>query len=421
MILHSRNFSITNVTAVLPDRLLPDATIVVEDGLVASISTGSRRPIGALDGRGAFLAPGAIDTHSDGLEKELRPRPGVLVPMDFAVHSFEGRVRGAGVTTIFHGIGFENGAKYDRSVEQATTMCTTLSQRAVSGDAPIDHRILYRLDVRDADGFAALCETVDATIRATADATTNTTALPPLVSYEDHTPGQGQYADRRWMERYIAGTRKMEADQAKDYIDQVIADREEQRIHRDAAMPWLGKRGRADEIRLMCHDPAGVDDIEEAVAVGASIAEFPTTVEAATAARERGLHIVCGAPNALRGESHSGNVSARELIGLGLCDSLASDYLPSTLLGAVGRLVADRACTLPDAIRLVTSGAASTVGLDDRGRLEPGQRADLVLFDLHGALPTVRLAVSQAFSPTGDDAPTAASELRFRAELVEST
>jgi alpha-D-ribose 1-methylphosphonate 5-triphosphate diphosphatase len=377
------------VTAVLPDRLLDDATVVVVGGEIVDVSTGAAPP-GALDGRGAFCAPGAVDTHSDGLEKELRPRPGVVLPMEFAIHSFEGRVRGAGVTTIFHGVGFENGAKYDRSVEQAHAMCAALLARRASDAAPIDHRILYRLDVRDADGFQALRAELDGGAGAPGR------DPDPLVSYEDHTPGQGQYADRRWMERYVAGTRNLAESEAKGYIDDVIAERDAQRIHRDAAMPWLGERGRAGAIRLMCHDPADVDDIDEAVEQGAVIAEFPTTVAAARAARDRGLRIVCGGPNALRGESHSGNVIARELISLGLCDSLASDYLPSTLLGAVGRLVGDRVCALPEAMALVTSGPAMSVGLGDRGRLEPGMRGDLTVFDLHGGLPTVRAVVSQA-------------------------
>ncbi len=385
------DFAITNVVAVEPDRLADDATIVVEGGVITEVSVGATAPPGAFDGRGALCAPGLVDTHSDGLEKELRPRPGVLLPMAFAVHSFEGRVRGAGVTTIFHGVGFENGDKYDRSVEQAGEMCASLAGRSSSGEAPVDHRILHRLDVRDADGFTALRRAIDELRHPASGAL-------PLVSYEDHTPGQGQYADRRWMERYIAGTRSMAPDQATEYIDAVIAERDAQRVHRDAAMPWLAERARTGSIRLMCHDPASPDDISEAVDVGASIAEFPTTVEAAREARTRGLRIVCGAPNALRGESHSGNVSARELIGLGLCDSLASDYLPSTLLGAVGRLVADRVATLPEAIALVTTGSADTVGLGDRGRLTPGSRGDLVVFDLDAGLPTIRLVVSQSVS-----------------------
>jgi alpha-D-ribose 1-methylphosphonate 5-triphosphate diphosphatase len=146
----------------------------------------------------------------------------------------------------------------------------------------------------------------------------------------------------------------------------------------------------------MCHDPTTPDDIEEAVALGVSIAEFPTTVDAARLARERGLRIVCGAPNALRGESHSGNVSARELVARGLCDTLASDYLPSTLLGAVAGLVHSGVCDLPAAVALVTAGPADTAGLVDRGRLEPGRCGDLMVFDLDGALPTVRLVASQA-------------------------
>lgn len=113
------DYSIVNTTAVLPDRLVDDAIVVVRNGTIDEIVARSMRnaqPDDAIDAHGAFTVPGAIDLHSDGLEKELRPRPGVELPMDFALRSFEGRVRGAGVTTVFHGIGFENSAKYERSV-----------------------------------------------------------------------------------------------------------------------------------------------------------------------------------------------------------------------------------------------------------------------------------------------------------------
>lgn len=387
-ILHPRDIAITNVTAILPDRLIDDATIVVRDGLIESVTERGAAPPGAIDGRGALCAPGLVDSHSDGLEKELRPRPGVVLPMEFALRSFEGRVRGAGVTTIYHGIGYENGAKYDRSVAQAIEMNAAVGGRAASGDALIDHLVLHRLDIRDADGFDALRAVVDGAVPTVAGSL-------PLVSYEDHTPGQGQYTDRRAMERYIAGTRGLPADEAERYIDRLIAERDAHLSQRDVAIPWLADRARIGALQLMCHDPATPHDIEEAIGLGVSIAEFPTTVDAAALARERGLRVVCGAPNALRGESHSGNVSARELIALGLCDSLASDYLPSTLLGAVAGLVHSGVCDLPAAISLVTAGPAATVGLDDRGRLEPGHRGDLIVFDLHGALPTVRLVASQ--------------------------
>lgn len=381
--------TIVDVAAVLPDRIVEPATVIVREGLIADVVEGAARSgTDVVDGAGAYCIPGVVDTHSDGLEKELRPRPGVLLPIEFALRSFEGRVRAAGVTTIYHGIGYENTDKYDRSVDQAKRITTQIDALAASETALIDHRVLHRLDVRDADGLDALADRIAS---APAD-------HPPLVSYEDHTPGIGQYADRTGFERYVAGTRGLDPDEARRYIDRYLEERDAQLGNRARAMPWLTEQARRGTLRLMAHDPANVADVEEADVAGAAIAEFPTTVDAAREARARGLRTVCGGPNALRGTSHSGNVSARELIALGLCDGLASDYLPSTLLGAVGIMVHDGALDLPTAIGLVTSGPAATVGLVDRGRIEPGLRADLALVRFHGRVPAVEAVLCQAAS-----------------------
>jgi alpha-D-ribose 1-methylphosphonate 5-triphosphate diphosphatase len=388
----STDLAIRNVRAVLPDRVLDDATIVVVDGVIAAVESGVAPPPGALDGRGAFCLPGLVDTHSDGLEKELHPRPGVQLDDDFALRSFESRVRAAGVTTIFHGIGFEDDSRHQRSVALANRLCDAIEHRATSGHALADHRILYRLDARDPDGFDALVERLPQR---------RDDGALPLVSFEDHTPGQGQYTDRTAFERYIIGTQGLSEDAARARVDQLIAERDEAIVHRDRALPWLTHAASTGRIRLMAHDPTTFEDVEEALRWSAAIAEFPTTMEAARMAHENGLRTVCGAPNVLRGRSHSGNVSARELIAAGLCDGLASDYLPTTLLGAVASLVADGACSLPAAVRLVTSGPADTVGLRDRGRLVVGSRADLVLVRFDGRLATVR-AVHAADDHRGD-------------------
>lgn len=379
--MNTSDYELTNTRAVLATRVLDDATIVVRDGLIAEITDRPLRSTTVIDGRGAFCLPGLVDTHSDGLEKEMRPRPGVLLDDGFALGSFEGRVRAAGITTIFHGIGFEEDDRNQRSVEQATRLCAAIETRAASPHALIDHRILYRLDARDPEGFDALMGCLP---------TRADTSIPPLVSFEDHTPGQGQYMDRSAMERYVMGTRGLDAAAARVAVDEMIATRDAMIHHRDRALPDLTRAARQGDIRLMAHDPATQDDITEAVTWHAAIAEFPTTLEAARAARDAGLAIVCGAPNVVRGRSHSGNVSARELIAAELCDVLASDYLPSTLIGAVGALVADEVCDLPRAVELVAGGPAATVGLIDRGRLEEGRRADLVLVHFEGALPTIR-------------------------------
>lgn len=375
------SFAVRDVRAVVPGGILDDATIVVEDGVIVSVAQGGPAPPGAVDGYGLLCVPGLVDTHSDGLEKELRPRPGVELPTDFALRSFEGRVRAAGVTTLYHGVGFENGEKYERSIALANELCDAIERRTGGVDALIDHRILYRLDARDPHGLEALQERLP-------DRRDDGSA--PLVSFEDHTPGQGQYSNRSTFEVYIAGTRGVSDDDARRIVDDMVRDREVMLVHRDKALPWLTFEAGEGRIRLMAHDPSGPTDVDDAVRWNATIAEFPTSVEAAQRAKECGLRTVCGAPNVLRGRSHSGNVSAAELVSLGLCDGLASDYMPSTLVGAIGVLVGAGVCSPSDAVGLVTSGPASTVGLDDRGRLETGQRGDLALIAFEGAWPTVR-------------------------------
>ena len=381
------DIALTNVRIVLDDDVIDDGTIEIRDGVIEAVGHSASAPPDAIDGGGLFCLAGLIDTHSDGLEKELRPRPNVVLPADFALRSFESRVRAAGVTTVFHGVGFENGAKYDRSVEQAHMLCDVITDRRADADARVDHRVLYRLDVRDAAGLDALETRLH---RRHDDLLTDEI---PLVSAEDHTPGVGQYTDRSYYERYIAGTKGLEPAAAKRYIDEIVADRDDKLDNVDHALEWLANRARGGMLRLMGHDPTSADEIDAAVERSVSIAEFPTTVEAARRAHERGLRTVSGSPNVVRGGSHSGNVSAAELVSLGLCDGLSSDYLPTTLLGAVGALVDDGVCDLPTAVALVTSGPADTVGLDDRGRLQHGKRGDVVLVGFDGRLPTVHLVV----------------------------
>ncbi|WP_395156432.1 alpha-D-ribose 1-methylphosphonate 5-triphosphate diphosphatase [Ilumatobacter sp.] len=380
--------ALTNVRLVLDDQIIEAGTIVIRDGVIEAVGRTATAPPDAIDGRGMLCIAGLVDTHSDGFEKELRPRPNVVLPADFALRSFESRVRAAGVTTVFHGVGFENGSKYDRSVEQAHLLCDTITTRRADADARVDHQILYRLDVRDTDGLVALETRLN---QRHGDLLINEI---PLVSAEDHTPGVGQYTDRSYYERYIAGTKGLDPDEAKQYIDQIVADRDDKLDNVDRALSWLANRAHGGTIRLIGHDPTSAAEIDAAVERSVSIAEFPTTVEAARRAHERGLRTVSGAPNVVRGGSHSGNVSAAELVSLGLCDGLSSDYMPTTLLGAVGTLVHDGVCDLATGVALVTSGPADTVGLADRGRLNVGQRGDIVLVDFDGRLPTVHLVIA---------------------------
>ncbi|MEU0965005.1 alpha-D-ribose 1-methylphosphonate 5-triphosphate diphosphatase [Streptomyces sp. NPDC005917] len=360
------DYVLGHVRAVLADRVMDNALIAVRDGRIAAVEPHPAGVEADVDGQGLLCLPGLVDVHSDGLEKERLPRPGAELPLEFALLSFEGKLRAAGVTTAFHGAAYEqsHGRGLSRSVETAQQICRVVEGRT---DGMVDHRILHRLDVRCPEGLAALRSRLDSVDGVA------------LVSHEDHTPGQGQYADRRYYERYLMGTRGMPEDEARDHVDQLIEDRDGRLDIREEALAYLGERATAGSVRLLGHDPSSAREIAALRERGGAVAEFPTTLAAAEAARDLGMPTVMGAPNVLRGNSHNGNASGRDLVARGLVTALASDYLPSGLLAAAMLLAAEGLATLPAAVALVTAGAAEVAGLPDRGRLAPGQRADLVL------------------------------------------
>ena len=376
------DYVLGHVRAVLADRIVEDALVAVRGGVIAAVEPHPPGLAADVDGQGLLCVPGLVDVHSDGLEKERLPRPGAELPLEFALLSFEGKLRAAAVTTVFHGAGFEesHGRGLARSVDGAEQVCAAVA--AVRAEGLVDHRILYRLDVRCPEGLAGL--------RRQLASVTGTDPGPALVSHEDHTPGQGQYADRAYYERYLVGTRGMSDPEAAQHVDELIEDRNGRLDVREEALAWLAGRAHAGRIRLLGHDPSSPEEIDELVVRGGAVAEFPTTVAAARAARERGLPVVMGAPNVLRGSSHNGNASGRELVAEGLVTALASDYLPSGLLAAAFALASDAVVDLSAAIRLVTAGAAEVADLPDRGRLAPGLRADLALIAAGPRWPVVR-------------------------------
>lgn len=276
---------------------------------------------------------------------------------------------------MFHGVGFEesHSRSFPRTVRGAQKVCEAVDSYP---GGLVDHQILYRLDVRSPEGLAALRDRLD--------------RVPDgaLVSHEDHTPGQGQYADREYFERFIKGRSGMSDVEAREHVDRLISDRDARRDVREKALSWLGTR--SGRIRLLGHDPSSANEITELIERGGAVAEFPTTLEAAQAAREHGLPVVMGAPNILRGSSHNGNASGRDLVARGLVTAVASDYLPSGLLAAALLLAREGLATLPVAVGLVTSGPAEVAGLTDRGRLASGLRADLVLVEPREPWPMVR-------------------------------
>jgi alpha-D-ribose 1-methylphosphonate 5-triphosphate diphosphatase len=384
--------AVTNVRVVLAERILDDATVVVEEGRIADIDPRGARPLDATDGHGLLLLPGLIDTHSDGLEKEISPRRTAVFPTDFALGSFERRVRSAGVTTVLHGIGYQDRPRIGRSVTHAREMYELIEARRQNPDSAVDHRVLYRFEARDETSLDSLLDDIEAG---------RTGGCPEaLVSFEDHTPGQGQYRDVAQFEAAVDPTDVPDNMSVPEYVAALRKEADALLEMRDRNLRRLIPLARSGAIRLLAHDAESPEQVAAAHDDGATIAEFPLSVEAAKEARSRGMAVVMGGPNALRGRSHAGNASARDLVAADLCDVIASDYMPSSLLASVFEMARSGVCTLPRAVGLVTSGPAQMIGALDRGRIEVGALADLVLVDDRGPWPEVVAVRRGADRPT---------------------
>ncbi|QIB33906.1 alpha-D-ribose 1-methylphosphonate 5-triphosphate diphosphatase [Ancylobacter pratisalsi] len=364
---------LTNARLVLKDRVV-NGTLVHEAGLIRAVEEGRSRLSGARDCEGAFLAPGLIDLHTDALEGHFVPRPKVIWPdARAAALAHDAQMAGSGVTTVFDAIcagGFDQ-AKADRRVLY-DVMLDTIQQGVARGMFRVEHRVHLR------------CELTDPTLPDLVELAHSRAAVH-LASLMDHTPGTRQWRNVEHLKVYLSGIGK-----GGDDVDREVNERIERA--RDAVADNYARMVAAfagSGIVLASHDDTTPDHVDEAVAAGCTISEFPTTMEAAKAARRAGLATIGGAPNVVRGGSHSGGVSMRELAGAGLLDALASDYVPASLLQAALALTRASGLSLPDAVALVSEAPARLAGLDDRGRLETGLRADLVAFRLIDDTPVV--------------------------------
>jgi alpha-D-ribose 1-methylphosphonate 5-triphosphate diphosphatase len=364
---------LANAQIVLRDEIVRGA-VHIDDGRIEDISTGSSVPSGAIDLGGDFLLPGLIEMHTDHMEKHMVPRPGVHWPFPVgAAIAHDVQIAGAGITTVYDAISigtYREGSARGEMLERAIA---AVRDGKSNGLFRADHLLHLRCEVSDPDMLRLVESFIDS-------------PYVQLISLMDHTPGQRQWRDLSLMKRFHNADDMPDAD-LKAYVDERV---ELQRLHADKHRVAVVELCQARGLPMASHDDTTVEHVAEAVAHGITISEFPTTLEAARAARAEGMAIVMGAPNIVRGGSHSGNVSAVELAEAGLLDGLSSDYVPSSLLQAVF-LMHDRIdIPLPGAVATVTSNVADMVGLDDRGTIAPGKRADLVRVHEADGLPVVR-------------------------------
>ena len=365
---------LANADLVLPDRVMRGA-LHLEGGRIVALTEGAGVPAGAEDCGGDLVMPGLIELHTDNLERHIEPRPKVKWPHPPAILAHDAELAGCGITTVFDAlrVGSLPSRTKGNYAEYARGLADEILDLRAAGVLKISHFLHLR---------AELCsETLEAELArfAPQDGV-------GIISLMDHTPGQRQFRDLDQLRTYLFGKYGFtEAEFAAHIADRQVISARLGAAHEQAAVATAQRLGA----RLASHDDTTAADVARSAQHGTSFAEFPTTLEAAAACRAAGIAVMMGAPNLIRGGSHSGNVSAAVLARAGLLDILSSDYVPAALLGAAFRL-ADLWGDLPRGLATVTAAPADAAGLADRGRLAVGLRADVIRLARHHGHPLLR-------------------------------
>ncbi|AOB30104.1 phosphonate metabolism protein PhnM [Bordetella sp. H567] len=361
---------LTHARIVLPDEVLDNASLLIEDDRIAAVDPVNARADHVVSLRGHTLMPGLIDLHCDAIEKEAEPRARVLFPLEFAVAQVDRRNAAAGITTPYHAVSFANrewGVRNNDTAAQVIRMV-----HAFKAHSLVDNRVHCRYEVTDELAVPVLTALMDE-------------GMVDLLSVMDHSPGQGQFKTLDAYLEYMMGNHGMSREQAEEAA-RAKAQAQEGAVGR---VEHLLERARRHGIPTASHDDDSVHRIAAMRALGVAMSEFPITLDTAKAAVSCGLPTILGAPNVLRGQSQSGSMRAIDAIRAGVASCLCSDYQPSTLIAAA--FVAARQASLPlsQAVALVSANPAKAAGLDDRGRIQPGLRADLTAVATIGGQPLV--------------------------------
>lgn len=372
--MESSTFVLSGARIILADRVIEDGWVAVSDGKIVEIGEG-RPPERGVALAGDMIIPGLIELHTDHLEAQIQPRPKVDWNITSAVHAYDAQIIAAGITTVFDcirvGVDRDN---HDPGGGRAIRIADALEAEGGRGDLRAEHHTHLRCEICSGD---------------VVDAAQAFLARHPvgIMSLMDHTPGQRQFRDVEKLRAYYLGKTQMSETELEAFFQERYRLHAEFGVSNRKALVELAK---AHATTLASHDDTTLEHVEESLAAGAAIAEFPTTREAAEASHQAGISVVMGAPNLVRGGSHSGNVAASELAASGTLDIFSSDYVPASLLMAAFQLPQhNNGIDLPTALATVTRTPARAVGLDDRGEIAVGKRADLVRVRT-GEVPVVR-------------------------------
>ncbi|WP_377193303.1 alpha-D-ribose 1-methylphosphonate 5-triphosphate diphosphatase [Ruegeria meonggei] len=362
---------LANATLVLPDETVT-GSVRIEGETITEIATGATVPAGAIDCGGDYVCPGLVELHTDNLERHIQPRPKVDWPHAAAILAHDAELASTGITTVFDAMRVGSIPSGQRYVKYARGLSRELWQLREQDALKISHFLHLRAEVCSETLVEELNEF-------------GPEDRVGLVSLMDHTPGQRQFRDITKLEAYLKGKLGLEGDGFLQHVADLKAMRDRNGDKHEAETVKAANRFGA---MLASHDDTTEEQVRTSAGHGIRLAEFPTTVEAARACHVQGIKVMMGAPNVIRGGSHSGNVAAHELAEMGHLDILSSDYVPAALLLSAARL-GEIWGDMARGLKTVTQTPAQVVGLDDRGELRAGTRADVIRFRLREGAPAL--------------------------------
>jgi alpha-D-ribose 1-methylphosphonate 5-triphosphate diphosphatase len=363
---------LTGATLALPEETITDGALLLEDGVIVAICPETLHGHAEEhDLEGDVLLPGLIDLHGDAIEREMEPRDRARLPLPHAVVQGDRKCALAGITTPFHALAF---AGEDRGRRSNPIMAELARLIYAYGDhSLVDNRIHCRFEMTSADGFPYIRALIEEGICC-------------LVSLNNHTPGQGQFADLTVFRRYMKGNYNLSDAEIDRILQEKMVAVELAEGHGQAMSEYCAQTA----IPLASHDDEDGDKVRKRHGQGVRMTEFPLSMDAASVGAELGLHAIVGSPNVLRGGSLGSGESALKLIEHGLADCLCSDYTPSTLLPAVFRIVNELGWPLHRAAPIASANPARAAGLPDRGEIRIGKRADLIAVQYRHDTPVVQ-------------------------------
>ena len=361
---------LTHCRLITTNAVIDDAAVLIEDGYIVAINPEFTNNVESISLNGQYLLPGLVDLHCDAIEKEIEPRPNAFFPMDFAIAQIDRNNAAVGITTPFHAISFAYEEFGLRNNEKAAQIVRSLHN--YQPQALVNNRVHCRYEITDPTGLPILLNLLQSDDIH-------------LISFMDHTPGQGQFKNVQAYQDYLARAYNKSATE----VEAIALKKIDQGADALERVKTLISKALSLGVQVASLDDDSPERIASMQVLGIHLSEFPINLETAQAAKKAGLQTIFGAPNLLRGQSQSGSMKAIDAIKHQVGDILCADYSPASLLAAAFRIPELLGWSLPDAIALVTHNPAQAVNLSDRGEIATGKRADLIVVQCPHGFPQV--------------------------------